>query len=167
MDAPIIFTWDGEAMVPLSRFAPRCDKTYVVGEQYRMSTVEERSLASHNHFFAAVHEYWLNLPDAIAIQFPTPDALRKHALIMTGFRRERKFATESALAARKLAAFLTDAYDDYALISVNGAVVVEWKAMSQSYKAMPEKGQFKRSKDDVLGFCEALVGARIPETEAA
>lgn len=167
MDAPILYTWSGEAMVPLSRFAPRCDKTFVVGEVYRLDAVEERSQKSHNHYFATLTEMWLSLPDAIAVQFPTVEALRKHALIMTGYRRERKFVTGSPVEARKLAAFLRPQSidDDYAIISVAGPAVVEWKAMSQSRKAMPEKGQFNRSKQAVLDWVSDLIGAR--EEEAA
>ncbi len=166
MTAPILFRWTGETMEPLPRFAKRCDEQYTVEEIYRLDAVEERSQASHGHYFASVHDRWLSLPDAIAIQFPTPDALRKHALIMQGFRRERKFVASSEKEARKLAAFLRPqtADDDYAIISLHGNVVVEWKALSQSYKAMPEKGQFQRSKQAVLDYLDDMLGIK---TEAA
>lgn len=166
MSAPILFRWSGTAMEPLPRFARRCDEQYIVGEVYRLDAVEERSLVSHGHYFASVHDRWMSLPDAIAVQFPTPDALRKHCLIMTGFRRERKFVASSEKEARKLAAFLRpqSAEDDYAIISLHGNVVVEWKALSQSYKAMPRKGEFQRSKQAVLDFLDDMLGIK---TEAA
>lgn len=166
MTAPVLFRWSGTAMEPLTRFAPRCDEQYTVGEVYRLDAVEERSQASHSHFFAAVTDRWLSLPDALAIQFPTADALRKHALIMQGFRRERKFVASSEKEARKLATFLRPqtADDDYAIISLHGNVVVEWKAISQSYKAMPRKGEFQRSKEAVLEYLDDMLGIK---TEAA
>lgn len=159
--APILYTWtDDGTMRPLPRFAARCDAEFVVGEQYRLDAVEERSQRSHSHFFATLRDIWLSLPDAVAVQFPTVETLRRHALIMTGWRRERKFAASSAAEARKLAAFLRpDTLDDdhYAIISVNGPVVVEWRALSQSRRAMPRKGDFQKSKDDVLAWASDLL----------
>ena len=58
-------------MEPLGRHHERCNELFVVGEIYRMNAVEERSLASHNHFFAALHDAWLNLPDEKAMGGPT------------------------------------------------------------------------------------------------
>jgi hypothetical protein len=158
--APIIFNWNGEAMVPLSRFHNMANANFVVGENYRLAAVEERSVATHNHFFATIHDKWLSLPDAIAVQFATPEALRKHALIMTGFRKERKFVASSPVEARKLAAWLRPQTvdDDYAIISIAGNTVVEWKAASQSLKAMPEKGRFQASKQAVLEWIDDLLG---------
>lgn len=163
---PLVFNWDGEAMVPLPRFARTADREFVIGELYRLAPVEERSVASHNQFFAAVHDRWLSLPDAIAVQFPTEDILRKHALIMTGFRRERKFVASSKEEARKLAAFMRPQSidDDYTIISVHENVVIEWKALSQSLKGMPTKGQFQASKKATLEWLDALLGV---EAEAA
>lgn len=162
MAAPLVFQWDGDAMVPLRRFAKLADERFVIGEQYRLTAVEERSIASHNQFFASVHERWQSLPDEIAMQFPTEDSLRKHALIMTGFRRERKFVAASKEEARKLAAWLRphNPDDDYTIISVAENIVVEWKALSQSYEAMPAKGQFQASKKAVLDWLDDLLGIR-------
>lgn len=166
MSAPLLFEWTGEAMVPLPRFRKAADEAFVVHERYRMTIEEERSMQSHRHQFAAIREGWLNLPDHIATQFPTAEALRKHALIMTGFRKERKFATASREEARKLAAFLrpTDADDNYTIISVRENVVIEWKAESQSRAAMGNE-RFKASKKAVLDFIEGLIGVS-PDTLA-
>lgn len=165
MTAPLVFRWDGEALIP--RNPKVCDERLVVGEVYRCDVIEERSLASHSHFFATLHDHWMSLPDNLAVQFPSVEILRKHALIMKGWRRERKFAMSSKEEARRLAAFLRpqSADDDYAIISVHGTAVVEWKALSQSYKAMPRKGDFQKSKQDVLDFVSDLLG--LTDTEAA
>lgn len=159
--APIIFTYEGDGEFrSLDRFKRRCDTDFVVHEHYRMDVSDERSDATHNHYFASVHDRWMSLPDDLATQFASPEILRKHALIMTGFRRERKFVAASKEEARKLAVFLRPQFvdDDYAIISVNENVVIEWKAMSQSRKAMPEKGQFHRSKTAVLDWLDDLLG---------
>jgi hypothetical protein len=101
MSAPIPFTWDGDAMVPLARFAKLADKQFVVGLTYPLAVQEERSGISHKHYFARVHDLWLNLPDAIATEWATSDMLRKHALIMTGWHKERRVALSSPAEARK------------------------------------------------------------------
>lgn len=152
-------------MVPRS---PKvCDERLVVGELYRCDIIEERSLASHQQYFASIHDKWMSLPDAIATRFPSADALRKHALIETGWRRERRFACSDAQEARRLAKFLTpqSVDDDYAVISIAGNIVIEWRATSQSYRAMPRKGDFQKSKQDVLDWIDELLG--IKEGEAA
>src|SRR3990167_2345512 len=154
-DTPLLFRWSGDTMEPLGRHHERCNELFVVGEIYRMNAVEERSLASHNHFFAALHDAWLNLPDEKAMGFPTAEALRKHALIMTGHRDERKFSASSPAEARKIAAFLKPR-DEYAIISFAGNVVLEWTAKSQSRKAMGGP-TFQKSKDDVLDFVAGLI----------
>jgi len=162
----IIWTWtDDGAMCPLGRFRSMCDRELVIGEHYRLQVVEERSEASHSHYFARLHDLWMSLPDEAATQFPTSDMLRKHALIMTGFRRERKFAAASKEDARKLAAFLKpqDIEDDYAIISVNENIVLEWRPLSQSRKGMPVKGQFYESKTKVLDWIEDLIGLKPAE----
>lgn len=160
--APVIFEWNGAAMEPLARFQKRCDIDFVVGEKYRMAIVEERSAASHSHFFAVINDKWMSLPDDLAVEFASPDILRKHALIMKGFRTERKFVASSQEEARKLAAWLRprNPDDDYAIISVHGNAVLEWKAVSQSYKAMPEKGRFQASKQAVLDWIDDLLGVK-------
>lgn len=149
-------------MGPMPRFRALCDRDFVIGEHYRLNVVEERSIANHNNYFARIHDLWMSIPDPMTAKFPTEEVLRKHALCMTGFRRERKFACESKAEARKLAAWLRpqDRDDDYAIISVNDNVVVEWKPLSQSLKGMPTKGQFQASRKAVVAWIEDLIGVR-------
>lgn len=152
--APMVFTWDGEAMVPkLPRLA---DRHYVVGEQYRLAVEEERSHASHNHFFAAIAESWKNLPDDQAERFATPDAFRKYCLIMEGYRDERTFVAASKAEALRLAAFVKP-MNEYAVVVVRECVVVVWTAQSQSKKAMGAKA-FADSKQKVLDRAASMIG---------
>lgn len=160
MTAPVAYRWNGSALVPLPTFARRCTEAFRTGAVYRLAEVDERSQRSHAHFFAVLHDVWSSLPDHLVERFPTEEVLRKHALIVTGFFRERRFAMESPAAARRLAATLkpVDLDEDYALISVNDCVVVERRPLSQSKKGMPEKGQFNRSKQAVLEWISGLIG---------
>lgn len=165
MTAPIIFQWNGEAMQPLARFHNVANSEFVVGELYRMEVVAERSINSHRHYFAALHDLWLNLPDSEAVKFATSEHLRKHCLIMTGYRDERKLATSSPAEARKIAAFIRPR-DEYAIISVAENVVIEWTAKSQSTKAMGGP-TFQKSKSDVLDYAAAMVGVRAEQAGQA
>ena len=157
------FTWEGDCFVPLKRFAAAADKQYVVGQEYILQARELRSLASHNHTFAALTDMWANLPEELTEMFPTPEHLRKHALIMTGWRNERHFAASTPEEALKFAAFLRPA-DEYALVTTKDNVVVEWTAKSMSYASMDRK-TFQRAKDDVLGFVENLIQNRREDNE--
>ena len=66
---------------------------------------------------------------------------------------------------RKIAAFLRPA-DEYAIISVHGIVVVEWKAKSQSKKAMGGP-TFQKSKQDVMDFVSDMLRIETRERSAA
>jgi hypothetical protein len=161
--SPQFFTWDAEHSVMIPKRKSFADRAYVDGETYRLGVIEERSVNSHNHLFACVAECWMNLPDDKALEFSTPEALRKHALIMTGHREERRLVCSSPAEARKVAAFIQPR-DDYAIISVNGPIVIEWRAKSMSKKAMGGP-TFQRAKTDVLDFLSAMIGVT-PETLA-
>ena len=152
---PVAFRWDGEAMLPLH---PRiADKQYVVGEIYRLEPREERSAASHAHYFASITEAHSNLPDDSAERFPTPDALRKFALIRAGFRDERSIVASSKAEALRLAAFIKP-MDEFAVVTVKDAVVIVYTAKSQSMKAMG-KADFEASKKAVLDIVAQMIGS--------
>lgn len=155
---PLRFRWDGESAAPVH---PRlADRHLVVGEEYTFVEHHERSDASHRRYFAGVREAWLQLPDDLAMEFPTPDALRKRALIETGHYTERRFIASSPAEARKLAAWLPKGAG--VVIAVAGAAVIERTAMSQSYRSMG-KALFQKSVADVDAWCADLIGVK-PET---
>lgn len=156
-EQPIQVIWDGEAFVPANgHWAKRADEQFVVGERYALVEHHERSSASHAHYFATLHDLWLNLPERMAPQFPTAEHLRKHALIATGYADKRSIVCSSAAEARRLAVFI-EPTDTFALVKVEAATVTVWTAQSQSHKAMGKK-VFQQSKDDVLGWCSDLIG---------
>lgn len=156
MTAPVTVTWDGEAFAPHRRFAKACDADFVIGQQYQIVVQEQRSMRSHAHYFASVHEAWLNLSEVDADRFPTSEHLRKFALIRTGFANSRQFVASSKAEAVRLAAFIRPT-DEYALVSVEGAVVTVWTAQSQSMKAMGKEA-FGASKKAVLEFVAGMIG---------
>lgn len=151
---PLMFGWDGEAMVPKH---PRlADRHYVVGQTYNLEVREDRSVASHRFYFASIQSAHDSLPDDLAQRYPSPEHLRKHALIAKGYCDQRTHVCSSKAEALKLASFLAPV-DTYAIISVNERVVTFFTAKSQSVRAMP-RGEFQRSKDDVLDFIAGLIG---------
>lgn len=151
---PVAFEWDGEAMIPVH---PRlADKHFVVGERYSLVQHEDRSAVSHRHFFASVNEAHQNLPEDLALRFPTSEALRKFALIKAGFRDERSIVCSSRAEAMRFKAFLQP-MDDFALIDASGPVVTVYTAKSQSQRAMG-KAEFQRSKEAALQVISEMIG---------
>jgi hypothetical protein len=153
--APWLTAWDGDGFQILGRMKARADKELVVGQRYVLEALEERSEASHGHYFATLTEKWANAPHHVTDRFPTPAHLRKYALIRTGWRDEQTFVCSSKAEAVRMAAFLKP-IDEFAVISTNGPVIVRWTAKSQSYRAMG-KAEFQRSKDEVLQFVDDLI----------
>lgn len=158
MDTPLIFTWSGEAMEPLPRYHNLVNREFVVGETYRMEIIEERSAKSHNHYFACIAEAWKNLREDAAERFSTPEALRKFALIKTGYHDSRSIVAASKAEAGRIAAFIRPC-DEFAVVVVDGATVTVYTAKSQSLKAMG-KDAFSASKNAVLDYCACLIGVK-------
>lgn len=162
---PLVYTWNGEAMTVLPRFAKEADKRFVVGERYVLEEIQERSAATHRHYFAALNEGFLNLPETIAAQWPTVEHLRKFCLIKAGFHNHRSIVARSRAEATRLAAFVRP-MDEFAIVTVNECVVNVYTAQSQSHRAMG-KQQFAASKIAVLAILDDLLSVHKGETEKA
>lgn len=156
MTVPVPCTWDGEAFVPRQRFSKLCDKEFVIGQDYPLVVEEGRSQASHGHYFAALTEAWRNLPEDIAGDYPTPEHLRKKALIRCGFADERSIVCASRAEALRVAAFIKP-MDDYAVVVVSEATIKVFTAKSQSKRAMGAH-LFQESKQSVLDCVASLIG---------
>lgn len=154
---PLIFTYEGEGEFKPSTpwVARRADGHYVIGAKYVLIEHSERSAKSHSHFFAQVREYWMTLPESLADEFPSPEHLRKKALIRKGYCDERSIVCASKAEAMRLAAFMKP-MDDYAIIVAREAVVTVYTAKSQKIKAMGAK-DFQKSKEDVFAFIDGLL----------
>ncbi len=136
------------------------NKEFVVHEVYRLAIHEDRSATSHNHFFAALNDAWLNLPEEISERFPSAEHLRKWCLIKAGYRDERTIVASSKAEAKRIAAFVKP-MDDFAVVVVKEATVIVATAKSQSVRAMGRK-EFQESKQAVLEIAAEMIG-RSPE----
>jgi len=161
----IITRWTGEAFAPLPHFRKRCDMDLVIGEVYRLTIQEERSDVSHRHYFAAVHEAWINLPEDQAERWPSSEHLRKWCLIRAGYSDQRQIVCASKAEAQRVRAFIAP-MDDYAIVTAQEAVVTVFTAKSQSTKAMGRK-EFQESKQRVLDMLAEMIGVRPAELEKA
>lgn len=145
------------------RHARAADKAYVVGQVYILTAAEERSAASHRHFFSAVNEAFANLPDGHG--FASPNHLRKAALIRAGYRDERSVVCGSKAEAQRIAAFIRP-MDEYAVVSVSGCSVVVLTAKSQDMRSMG-KAVFEASKTAVLEILADMIDVAPAELERA
>lgn len=150
------YEWNGEAFVPLPHFRKFCDKTFVVHETYRLDIVEDRSPATHRHFFACIGEAWKHLPEDIAPRYPNPERLRRRALIKCGFADERTFVFDTPADAVRLSGII-QTYDEDAVVLVRDRTVHVMTAKSQSVRAMG-RDEFARSKQAVLDEVSKLIG---------
>ena len=158
---PIAYRWTGEAMAPLIRFHSQVNRDFVVGQLYRLAEVEDRSAKSHAHQFAWLKEAWASLPDQLADEYPSPEHLRKRALIMAGWFDETILDAGSNAGALRVASHLRHK-DQFAYIAVRGVFVIERVARSQSLAAM-DRQAFAASKQRVLEIVADMIGVA-PET---
>jgi hypothetical protein len=151
------FTWSGEAMVPMRPKA--ADKAFVIGRRYWLEEVSERSWASHQQQFAWIAEAWANLPEGLADLYPTPEHLRKRALIQAGFYDETIIDAGSKAAALRMAAYARGA-DEFAAIFVRGPLVIVRKAKSQRMHGHDrmDKADFERSKTAIIEVIAEMIG---------
>lgn len=163
MIPPMAFNWDGEALVP--RVPRLADKHLAVGETYMMVPHEDRSDATHKHEFAWLREAWMNLPEDIAVNYPTPEHLRKRALIEAGFCDETIVDAGSKAAALRCAAFVRG-IDDFALVFVRDQFVIRRTAKSQSRRAM-KKAEFQASKTAIMEVISNMIGVTPDELQSA
>lgn len=152
----MLATWDGTGFVPLPRHTKRCDETFVVGQRYIVEAELPRNMAMHRAYFAQIKDLWSSLREDVAEQYPSPEALRKFALIRTGYCHETMRVFQTHRDAVMAASFVA-ALDDFAVVEVSENVLRCWRAKSQSVKDMGSD-EFKRSKEDVLRFVAGIVG---------
>lgn len=158
---PVACRWTGQAFIPAPRFMNMAAQTFRVDDVYPLAVHEDRSPATHRHYFALVNEAWVNLPEDMADRWPTAEHLRKWALIKAGYRDERTIVCSSKAEATRIKAFIRP-MDEYAVILSQGATVLAYTAKSQSVKAMGKK-TFQASKEAVLGVLSEIIGAQLIE----
>lgn len=156
MDSPIIYVWDGTSMVPLPKFERKCNEQFVVGYKYLLEEIHERSVKSHNHAFGWLTESWRQLPEEYIDLYPSPEHLRKRALIAAGYYNETIVDAGTKEGAFQFAATLR-ARDDFAMVSVSDTIVVIRDAKSQSRRSMKKK-EFQESKTKIMDIIADLIG---------
>lgn len=160
---PMAFDWDGEVMRP--RHPKLADRHFVIGETYTLTPHEHRSAVSHRHYFALIAEAHGSLTEAMALRLPTPEHLRKFALIKAGYCDTHSIVASSKAEAARLAAFIRPV-DEFALVATDGATVTRYVAKSQSERAMGRK-EFQASKDAVLQVISDMLGADVADMRRA
>lgn len=153
---PLRYLGEGQFQAP-GIFARKLDASLVIGEVLRWEQVPERSLKSHKFYFATIADAWGNLPESLADELPSPEHLRKYALIKAGYCDMSKVVLSTNRQAIQLSAIMA-AMDACAVFEVSGNVLTVWQAHSQSMKAMGKK-QFEESKQAVLDVISGLIGA--------
>lgn len=151
-------TWDGEAFRPQTAFmARRAREAFGAGEIIVLHAEEERSMRSHRHYFAQLHDFWASLPESAAMEqwAQSPEHFRKYLLIRTGFCETVTYPCESKAEAVRLAAALRPV-DEFSIVLARGDTVVRYVAKSQSVKHMGA-ADFQRSKTAVLEAAERML----------
>jgi hypothetical protein len=162
---PILATYTGDGFsISQGYWQKQADKYYVIGERYRVLHENERSAKSHRFYFASIRDAHSNMPDALLELHPSPEALRKHALIRTGWCDQITFVCASAAEARRAVAFWAPMHPESIVVSQRN-VLVMYTAKSQSVKAMGAK-DFQQSKSDVLTWIAQQIGTTKAALEA-
>ena len=148
----------------LPGFQRQADQMFTIGERYRLAPVEERSGASHRHYFSAVNEAWANLPERLAAHYPTAEHLRARALIEAGYCTIADYVCSSRAEAVRWAANLRAEASEYALVVISETVVRVFKPKSQSVRAMGRE-EFQASKDAVFTALAKMIGVTTAELQ--
>jgi len=151
---PCIFMGDHWAIRPAFQKAAR--EIYGRGEVVTLAPVEERSMVSHAHEFAWLKDAWMNLPEQYAGQFPTPDHLRKRALIDAGFYDEQIIDVGTQAACLRVARAI-GAREEFSVVVVKAPFVIIRTAKSQARGKM-DRAEFQASKTAIMETVAAMIG---------
>lgn len=161
---PLIYLGEGQFQAPRG-FAKRADRELVIGETLQWEIIKDRSMNSHRHYFALIAEAWANLPEQLAEDFPSPEKLRKWALIKAGYCTMTRIACRDNAAAVAACALLSG-IDSFSICDISGSVVTVYRATSQSVRAMGAK-EFQISKEKVLMQISQIIGADVTQASEA
>jgi hypothetical protein len=135
------------------------DAEFVIGQVSMMEEWQSRSVQSHNHEFAWLAEAWSQLPERMADDFPSPEHLRKRALIDCGFYNETIIDVGDRAGALRVCAQM-QADDEFAYVVTRGKIVVRRTAKSQKTRGAGamERKTFQASKTAIMEYVSALIG---------
>lgn len=164
--------WDGEALTPTGHYGLSAAREAMEpGDVVIVEIDHPRSQSSHRHQFAEINEAWRHLPESLqeAPWAASPETLRKHALIATGFADTYSIDCGAKATAERVRMALASAEagkHGYAIAKVRGSLVVVWTPQSQSMRAMGGK-RFQESKQAVLNWIAAQIGVEAEELRRA
>jgi len=153
---PIMAKWDGTAFVPFRRHDNECAARFVIGENYLLDPEEPSSSLSRAHQFAWLREAWKQMPESLTDMYPTPEHLRKRALIEAGFFRETVIDVGNKAGALRVATAWR-AKDEFAYVAPRGGFVIIREAESQSGTNMGRK-KFQESKQKMMDIVAQMLG---------
>ncbi len=171
MSRPVQCIYEGDVFRPANGYqAKLAAEQYGAGELLALEPVEDRSPASHRHYFAAIREAWKSIPEdqAAAPWALSPEHLRKYALVRAGYADAATTDCGSNAAALRVAGAMKG-LNEFAVIAVHGSTVTAYTPHSQSTRAMGKK-VFQESKEAVLNIIAGLLGVsvdKLPKQEAA
>jgi len=164
--------WDGDALTPTGHYGLSAAREAMEpGDVVIVEIDHPRSQSSHRHQFAEINEAWRHLPESLqeAPWAASPETLRKHALIATGFADTYSIDCGAKATAERVRMALASAEagkHGYAIAKVRGPLVVVWTPQSQSMRAMGGK-RFQESKQAVLNWIAAQIGVDTEELRRA
>lgn len=161
---PVAFRFVAGKMQPANAFhAARAAKQYVEGQTYALVIHEARSPESHSHYFAALHEAWLNLSEEWAAELPSSEHLRAYCLTKAGHADRHLITCATSEDAIETAA-IASSREKIRIIQVAGRIVTVWVPHSQSFKTMG-KERFEKSKRDVLELSAAMARTTVDDLQ--
>ena len=132
------------------------DRKLVIGECYRVSIYHERSETYHAKYFATIAEAWQHLPNPWDQMLPSPEHLRKYALIKAGWCDSVTLPLKSksdAIAGVNAARFI----DAYCVATATANVLTIFKARSQR-KAFQDAHSFYETAVRVFDVIGGIIG---------
>lgn len=167
MTVPIRYRWTGEGWVPWRRFAAECDRLFAIGEDRTLEAYDERSDKTHRHEFAWLREAWQTLPDDLKDEHPSPEYLRKWALVKCGFYNEERIDVGTNAGALRVAqAIRSFPGEEFSAVVVRGPLVVVRRPKSQA-KGKMDKAEFQASKTAILELIAELIGVTTEQLSKA
>lgn len=155
--------WDGSTLTPTGHYGLAAAREAMEpGDVVVVEVDHPRSINSHRHQFAEINSAWRHLPEAVQ-GLPwaaSPKTMRKHALIVTGYRNTYTLDCGANATAERVKGALQAAEagrHGYAISQVRGPVVTVWTPESQSMRAMGGK-RFQESKEAVLNWIAGQIG---------
>lgn len=170
---PILVRFTGDVFEPANvPMLTRAQKHFETGEVYAIEFADPPSDVTKRHFFAVINDSWKNLSNeplpgknwSLADRYPSPEHLRKWAIVKAGYADESMVPCDTDEMADRVV-MMARRLDTYCVISrPEGSNVVRiWTA--QSITKM-DRRTFQNCKTLVFGILSDLIGVE-PHTLAA